>query len=170
MAAACAWSRCAAPAFHDLLQPPCFTGSGVAHRLRAGPPLPPRAVLRMLLSNFYDAGYKRYNGKFDIDQDSELAKWARFYEVDIPTHMAKKPYEPVDSDPNPFVWVDMNKCIQCTRCVRRLRRDPGALRLVAVLSRLPRPHRRRRRFHHARLPLRILRCLRRLLPHRRPGQ
>lgn len=77
-----------------------------------------RAVLRMLLSNFYDAGYKRYNGKFDIDQDTELAKWARFYDVDITTYMAKKPHEAVDSDPNPFVWVDMNKCIQCTRCVR----------------------------------------------------
>jgi NADH dehydrogenase/NADH:ubiquinone oxidoreductase subunit G len=24
----------------------------------------------------------------------------------------------VDSDPNPFVRVDMNKCILCTRCVR----------------------------------------------------
>lgn len=77
-----------------------------------------RAVLRMLLSNFYDAGYKRYNGGFDIDQDSELARWARFYDVDIRANMAKKPHEPIDSDPNPFVWVDMNKCIQCTRCVR----------------------------------------------------
>jgi predicted molibdopterin-dependent oxidoreductase YjgC len=77
-----------------------------------------RAVLRMLLSNFYDAGYKRYNGKFDIDQDSELAKWARYYDVDVRKYMAKRPHEPVDSDPNPFVWVDMNKCIQCTRCVR----------------------------------------------------
>ncbi len=77
-----------------------------------------RAVLRMLLSNFYDAGYKRYNGNFDIDQDSELARWARFYNVDVRKYMAQKPHEPVDSDPNPFVWVDMNKCIQCTRCVR----------------------------------------------------
>ncbi|MBI4631198.1 MAG: molybdopterin-dependent oxidoreductase, partial [Chloroflexi bacterium] len=24
----------------------------------------------------------------------------------------------VNSDPNPFVWVDFNKCILCTRCVR----------------------------------------------------
>ncbi len=77
-----------------------------------------RAILRMLLSNFYDAGYKRINGKFDIDQDSDLARWARFYNVDVRSHMAKKPSEPIDSDPNPFVWVDMNKCIQCTRCVR----------------------------------------------------
>ena len=77
-----------------------------------------RAVLRMLLSNYYDAGYKRSNGKNDLDLDNELARWARFYDVDISTNMAKKPHEPVDSDPNPFVWVDMNKCIQCTRCVR----------------------------------------------------
>jgi NADH dehydrogenase/NADH:ubiquinone oxidoreductase subunit G len=27
-----------------------------------------RAVLRMLLSNYYDAGYKRSNGKFEIDK------------------------------------------------------------------------------------------------------
>ena len=77
-----------------------------------------RAILRMLLSNFYDAGYKRYDGKFDLDQDSQLAYWARVYEIDIRASMAKKPHVPVDSDPNPFVWVDMNKCIQCTRCVR----------------------------------------------------
>lgn len=77
-----------------------------------------RAILRMLLSNYYDGGYKRYNGGFDLDQDSELAGWARAYDVDIRKMMAKKPRYPIDSDPNPFVWVDMNKCIQCTRCVR----------------------------------------------------
>jgi predicted molibdopterin-dependent oxidoreductase YjgC len=77
-----------------------------------------RGILRMLLSNYYDASYKRSNGKFELDLDSELAQWARVYEIDIPSAMAKKPRFPVDSDPNPFVWVDMNKCIQCTRCVR----------------------------------------------------
>ncbi|MEW5867643.1 MAG: molybdopterin-dependent oxidoreductase [Chloroflexota bacterium] len=77
-----------------------------------------QSVLRMMLSNFYDAGYKRSDGGFDIDMDSEFAHWAQVYEVDIRSHMAKRPHEPVDSDPNPFVWVDMNKCIQCTRCVR----------------------------------------------------
>ena len=29
-----------------------------------------------------------------------------------------QPRYPINSDPNPFVWVDMNKCIQCNRCVR----------------------------------------------------
>ncbi len=32
--------------------------------------------------------------------------------------MAKHPIHPVDGDPNPFVLVDRNKCIQCLRCVR----------------------------------------------------
>ena len=77
-----------------------------------------RSVLRMLLLNYYDGGYKRYNGKFDLEQDSELVRWATEYDVDIRSVMAKRPRVAIDSDPNPFVWVDMNKCIQCTRCVR----------------------------------------------------
>ena len=28
------------------------------------------------------------------------------------------PRYPINADPNPFVWVDLNKCILCTRCVR----------------------------------------------------
>jgi hypothetical protein len=66
-----------------------------------------------LLSRYYDAGYKRSNGKFSLDHDNELTRWARIYDVDIASAMAKRPFYPVDSDPNPFVWVDMNKCIQC---------------------------------------------------------
>jgi len=75
-----------------------------------------QTILRMMLSNYYDAGYTRNDGKFD--QDNELAHWAEVYGVDISAAMAKKPHFPIDSDPNPFVWVDKNKCIQCTRCVR----------------------------------------------------
>ena len=77
-----------------------------------------RAILRLLLKNFYDAGYKRNGGGAGLDLDSEFARLLQLHEVDLPGSMAKKPAVPVDSDPNPFVWVDMNKCIQCTRCVR----------------------------------------------------
>ncbi len=77
-----------------------------------------QTILRMMLSNYYDAAYKRNNGKFDLDQDNQLAHWARVYGVNIRSAMARRPQFPVDSDPNPYVWVDMNKCIQCTRCVR----------------------------------------------------
>lgn len=77
-----------------------------------------RAILRMLLANYYDAGYKRHNEKFVIDEDNELIRFAKQYEVDVASAMAKHPRYLVDSDPNPFVWVDRNKCIQCLRCVR----------------------------------------------------
>ena len=77
-----------------------------------------RAILRILLANYYDAGYKRHNEKFVIDEDNELIRFAKQYDVDVASAMAKHPRYLVDSDPNPFVWVDRNKCIQCLRCVR----------------------------------------------------
>jgi predicted molibdopterin-dependent oxidoreductase YjgC len=77
-----------------------------------------RTILRLLLSNFYDAGYKRINGRTGLDEDNLLIRYAKEYDVDIPSAMAKHPLHPVDGDPNPFVLVDRNKCIQCLRCVR----------------------------------------------------
>lgn len=77
-----------------------------------------QAVLRMLLSNYYDASYTRNNGSTGLDEHSEFARLCREYHVDVSQNMAPRPLRPIDSDPNPFVWVDMNKCIQCTRCVR----------------------------------------------------
>lgn len=77
-----------------------------------------RAILHMLLSNYYDTGYKRVNGMCGIDEDNQLIRFAREYQVDIVSAMAKRPRYPVDSDPNPYVLVDRNKCIQCKRCVR----------------------------------------------------
>jgi predicted molibdopterin-dependent oxidoreductase YjgC len=77
-----------------------------------------RAILRMLLANYYDAGYKRHNGKFVMDEDNELIRFAKEYDVDVASAVSKHPRYLVDSDPNPYVWVDRNKCIQCLRCVR----------------------------------------------------
>lgn len=77
-----------------------------------------RSTLEMLLRYFYDASYKRSNGAFDLDADTQFAHWVRTYGIDIKSAMAQRPRYPIDSDPNPFVWVDMNKCIMCTRCVR----------------------------------------------------
>jgi NADH dehydrogenase/NADH:ubiquinone oxidoreductase subunit G len=51
-----------------------------------------RTILEMLLSNYHDPKALQSNG-------SKSGKGS-------------------DSDPNPFVRVDMNKCILCTRCVR----------------------------------------------------
>jgi formate dehydrogenase major subunit/formate dehydrogenase alpha subunit len=44
--------------------------------------------------------------------------WVNHYGLDVKARMPPKPQYQVNSDPNPFVFVDLNKCIQCTRCVR----------------------------------------------------
>jgi predicted molibdopterin-dependent oxidoreductase YjgC len=72
-----------------------------------------RAILELLLSMYYDRQVKR-----DPPEDNELIRWARHLKVSIPKQIASAPRYPVDSDPNPFIRVDMNKCILCTRCVR----------------------------------------------------
>lgn len=48
----------------------------------------------------------------------ELQDLAYEYQVDVPTWGSKGGRYPVDSDPNPFIHVDMNKCIQCRRCIQ----------------------------------------------------
>jgi formate dehydrogenase alpha subunit len=72
-----------------------------------------RSIVEMLLSMYHDGGYKRGG-----DPDNELIQWARHFKVPVAKHMAAAPRYPVDTDPNPLIRVDMNKCILCTRCVR----------------------------------------------------
>jgi len=72
-----------------------------------------QSTLKLLLSAYHDAGYKQVNA-----EDSELISLAKQYGVDPQAEMSKEPRYPVNTDPNPFVWVDMNKCILCSRCVR----------------------------------------------------
>ena len=71
-----------------------------------------QALLELLLSIYYDAGYEAGL------EDNELIRWAREYGLNPAKQMAAKPRYQVDSDPNPFVWVDLNKCILCNRCTR----------------------------------------------------
>lgn len=71
-----------------------------------------KAILEMILSTYYDSGYK------ETKAENELLYWARHYRLKIKAKQATKPRYSVNSDPNPFLWVDMNKCILCTRCIR----------------------------------------------------
>jgi formate dehydrogenase major subunit/formate dehydrogenase alpha subunit len=74
-----------------------------------------KTVLELLLSNYYDSSYT-------ASKDpalNELAHWVQHYDVKLPESLRpKQPRYTVNSDPNPFVWVDLNKCILCARCVR----------------------------------------------------
>jgi formate dehydrogenase alpha subunit len=69
-------------------------------------------VLEMLLRRYVDAGNASNN-----QDDTEFMQWVRRYGARSPDPLPP-PTHSVDSDPNPFVRVDWNKCILCTRCVR----------------------------------------------------
>jgi predicted molibdopterin-dependent oxidoreductase YjgC len=53
----------------------------------------------------------------DVSGECELQDLAYEYQVDAPSWGTKGTRYPVDSDPNPFIRVDFNKCILCRRCV-----------------------------------------------------
>lgn len=53
----------------------------------------------------------------DVSGECELQDLAYEYKVEVPAWGAKGTRYLVDSDPNPFVRVDLNKCILCRRCV-----------------------------------------------------
>ena len=53
----------------------------------------------------------------DVAGECELQDLAYEYKVDVPSWGAKGTRYPVNSDPNPFIRVDFNKCILCRRCV-----------------------------------------------------
>jgi formate dehydrogenase alpha subunit len=72
-----------------------------------------RSILQMLLSTYFDRGDNFADGHFN-----ELLYCADFYKVRVDKYTAKMPRYEVDSDPNPFIFVDLNKCIVCGRCIR----------------------------------------------------
>lgn len=70
-----------------------------------------RFVLEMLLRRYVDAGNSDRG-------ETEFMHWVRHYGARLPEGHTPATRHTVNSDPNPFVWVDLNKCILCTRCVR----------------------------------------------------
>ena len=70
-----------------------------------------RQILEMLLEGFVDT-----DDAFKQTQDTEFRHWIDRYGAQAPAAVTRR--FPVDSDPNPFIHVDLNKCILCTRCVR----------------------------------------------------
>ena len=72
-----------------------------------------RSILALLLQNYYDSGYSS-----QPDQVTEFDYWVRYYRAQPLDGKVTAPRYPVNKDPNPFIWVDLNKCILCTRCVR----------------------------------------------------
>jgi predicted molibdopterin-dependent oxidoreductase YjgC len=72
-----------------------------------------RFILEQLLSAYYAKDFSQQDGR-----DNELLRWAAVYGVDPEIYASKTPRYTFDSDPNPFIRVDLNRCILCSRCVR----------------------------------------------------
>lgn len=72
-----------------------------------------KTVLQLLLENYCDSGYTNKD-----PYSSEFMHWVKYYGAHLPEGFEVSKRYAVNSDPNPFVWVDFNKCILCTRCVR----------------------------------------------------
>ena len=71
-----------------------------------------RFVLELLLQNYRDD-----SDRTDIG-DSEFLSLVREYGVQREEVLTEPPRFVADSDPHPFIRVDLNKCILCTRCLR----------------------------------------------------
>ena len=71
-----------------------------------------RKTLELMLAN-----HPRECLTCDASGSCELQDLAYDYDVEVPAWGSKGGRYPVDSDPNPFVRVDFNKCILCRRCV-----------------------------------------------------
>jgi len=72
---------------------------------------------RKLTLEFMLANHSPNCATCDVSGECDLQDLAYEYQVDAPVWGTKGTRYPVDSDPNPFVRVDMNKCILCRRCV-----------------------------------------------------
>lgn len=95
-------AACALPASHGMV---ITTESRALTRYR-------KAILSLILSTYHDSGYPT------SQKETQLMHWVRHYRLRPKQQMAPAPRFPVNNDPNPFIWVDLNKCILCTRCVR----------------------------------------------------
>jgi formate dehydrogenase major subunit/formate dehydrogenase alpha subunit len=70
-------------------------------------------ILALLRPHPLDTGYAEGD-----PNRNEFIHWVDYYNIHLPDGLERNKRYEIDSDPNPFVWVDLNKCILCTRCVR----------------------------------------------------
>jgi len=72
-----------------------------------------RFVLEMLLSD-----HPNDCMTCEVNGECELQDLAYEYGVIWREHSGRRHRYPIDPDPSPFIFVDRNKCILCSRCVR----------------------------------------------------
>ncbi len=72
-----------------------------------------KAILELLLEDYADAGYAAGDR-----EATEFEHLLARYGVRRRAGSSALLRYPINADPNPVLWIDMNKCILCTRCVR----------------------------------------------------
>jgi len=72
-----------------------------------------KSILELLLEDYADAGYAAGDR-----EETEFERWLTHYGVHRRTGSSAQLRYPINSDPNPVLWVDRNKCVLCKRCVR----------------------------------------------------
>jgi formate dehydrogenase alpha subunit len=72
-----------------------------------------KAILELLLEDYSDAGYA-----IGDREATEFERLLTRYGVHRRAGSSTLLRYPINADPNPVLWVDMNKCIMCTKCVR----------------------------------------------------
>ncbi len=72
-----------------------------------------RFVLEMLLTD-----HPNECMTCEVNGDCELQDLVYDYNVPWPEHNGARHTYQIDPDPNPFVFIDRNKCILCSRCIR----------------------------------------------------
>src|SRR5665647_1613174 len=89
-----------------------------------------KMVLEMLLSDLPDIGYKWNDETGSVGQHGELSEWAARMDVSVRPELKALRREPPKADVSHPVWhdeshpamaVNLDACIQCTRCVRACR-------------------------------------------------
>ena len=82
-----------------------------------------KMVLEMLLSDMPDVGYK-WNEADESQQHGELSDWAARMGVTVrPALKALRREQPKADISHPAMAVNLDACIQCTRCVRACREE-----------------------------------------------
>jgi formate dehydrogenase major subunit len=80
-------------------------------------------VLELLLSDMPDAGYKWVDGRAERPH-GELSAWAEHAGVEVrPELRALRRENPPADASHPAMLVNLDACIQCTRCVRACREE-----------------------------------------------
>lgn len=56
--------------------------------------------------------------KCEVNGDCELQDLVYEYDVPWPEHSGERHTHQINPDPSPFIFIDRNKCILCSRCIR----------------------------------------------------